>query len=263
MNSKKIIIPAVVLGSLVLTSAVWVTNASADYEGNYPPMIQKLVEHFGLNTDEVDQILEEAHQERHEQMQAQFEERLNQAISNGQITEEQKQLILDKHEEMYQNKQDFMNLSPEEKRTKMQEHKEEMQAWAEENGIDMSQFMPFGKGEGKGFGGGMRLGETCGAVTGALMVLGLRYGSGDCDTAEGRAPVSARVVEFSDRFKKRNGALTCRDLLGCDISTAEGMKQAQEQNLFKTTCVKMVENAAEILEEMETESQQRTESDCQ
>ena len=64
------------------------------------------------------------------------------------------------------------------------------------------------------------------------------------------AEVYARVGDFADRFRQRNGSNTCRELLGCDISTADGLKQAQEQNLFKTTCVKMVEDAAEILELM-------------
>ena len=116
---------------------------------------------------------------------------------------------------------------------------------------------------GAGFAGGMRLGETCGAVTGAFMVLGLRHSATDCNKAAGRAEVYTRVADFADRFKKRNGSFTCRDLLGCDISTAEGLKQAQAQNLFKTTCVKAVEDAAEILEEMESGSQARTERDSQ
>jgi C_GCAxxG_C_C family probable redox protein len=101
-----------------------------------------------------------------------------------------------------------------------------------------------------GFAGGMRLGETCGAVTGAYMVLGLRHCSEGCETSSGRAEVYQCVVDFADRFKLRNGSVSCRELLGCDISTSEGMEQAQEQNLFKTTCVKMVTDAAEILEEM-------------
>ena len=104
-----------------------------------------------------------------------------------------------------------------------------------------------------GFAGGMRLGETCGAVTGAFMVLGLRHASENCDKAAGRADVYARVVEFGKRFQSRNGSIVCRELLGCDISTPEGMKQAQERNLFKTTCVKMDQDAATILEEMESQ----------
>ena len=101
-----------------------------------------------------------------------------------------------------------------------------------------------------GFVGGMRLGEACGAVTGALMVLGLRHASADCDTPAGRKAAYDRVVEFADRFKVLNGSVVCRELLGCDISTAEGMRQAEQQELFKTTCVKMVQDAAAILEEM-------------
>lgn len=112
-----------------------------------------------------------------------------------------------------------------------------------------------------GFAGGMRLGETCGAVTGAFMVMGLRHCSTDCNTPGGRAEVYARVVDFADRFRQRNGSISCRELLGCDISTADGMKQAREQNLFNTTCVKMVEDASEILEEMEMESQPKAGAD--
>ena len=75
------------------------------------------------------------------------------------------------------------------------------------------------------------------------MVLGLRHCSTDGGTPAGRSEVYARVVDFAGRFKQRNGSLTCRDLLGCDISTAEGLKQAKEQNLFKTTCLQMVKDA--------------------
>ncbi len=104
-----------------------------------------------------------------------------------------------------------------------------------------------------GFAGGMRRAETCGAVTGAFMVLGLRHTGDHCEVAQGRAEVYRRVVEFAKKFQERNGSIVCRELLGCDISTPEGMKQAQERNLFQTTCVKMVEAAAEILEGMEAE----------
>ena len=103
-----------------------------------------------------------------------------------------------------------------------------------------------------GFAGGMRHGDSCGAVTGAFMVLGLRHGSTDCDRPDGRAEVYGQVVDFANRFRQRNGSVCCRELLGCDISTPEGMKQAREQNLFMTTCVQMVRDAAEILEEMES-----------
>ena len=101
-----------------------------------------------------------------------------------------------------------------------------------------------------GFGGGMRRGDTCGAVTGALMVLGLRYGPKDVSDASAKNDVYSRVTEFCRRYEARWDSIICRELLGCDISTEEGMKKARENNLFKTVCPRMVRTAVEILEEM-------------
>ncbi len=101
-----------------------------------------------------------------------------------------------------------------------------------------------------GFGGGMgRNAEICGVVSGALMVLGLCYGGCNADS-ETKEAVYARVRQFTERFKTRNQSLVCRDLLGCDIGTPAGLEQARQKKLFATTCVKLVRDAAEILEEM-------------
>jgi len=101
-----------------------------------------------------------------------------------------------------------------------------------------------------GFGGGMGCtADTCGAVTGAFMVLGLRYGN----TVPVRSAKEAAyqwVRQFSERFKGRHGSLRCRDLLGCDISTPEGFQVALNRKLFSTVCPKVVQDAAEILEEL-------------
>ncbi len=101
-----------------------------------------------------------------------------------------------------------------------------------------------------GFGGGMRRGDTCGAVSGALMVIGLRYGPKNVTETSAKNDVYSKVTEFFLRFESRCGYINCRDLLGCDISTDEGMKQARENDLFKTVCPRMIHTAAEILEEM-------------
>ena len=96
------------------------------------------------------------------------------------------------------------------------------------------------------FGSGMRKGEVCGACTGALMALGLKYGDSKTKSDE--------VCEkFLDEFKNANGSYICNDLLGCDISTEEGVKFARENNLFKDFCPKMVESAAEIVEKLISE----------
>ncbi len=99
-----------------------------------------------------------------------------------------------------------------------------------------------------GFGSGMRMGETCGAVTGAFMVLGLASCGASCTTAAARQPACDAVTSFASEFRRRHGTLVCRDLLGCDVSTPEGAAAAREQNLFSTRCVDLVRGAAELLE---------------
>jgi C_GCAxxG_C_C family probable redox protein len=99
-----------------------------------------------------------------------------------------------------------------------------------------------------GFAGGMKMAETCGAVTGAFMVLGLAWGGPDCRTADGRKAAHDAVVAFTQAFRARHGSLTCRDLLGCDISTPDGLQAARDRNAFKTDCTSFVRDAATLLE---------------
>ncbi len=100
------------------------------------------------------------------------------------------------------------------------------------------------------FGGGMGgLGEVCGAVTGALVVIGLRYGHKEAKDRETKAKTYARARDFAGRFRSRHGALCCRELLGCDLTTPEGMAKARQQGLFTELCPRLVRTAAEILED--------------
>ena len=101
-----------------------------------------------------------------------------------------------------------------------------------------------------GFAGGMRRGATCGAVTGAYMVLGLAHAGADCDTLVGRQTVYAAVRSFGEQFRERNGSLECRELMGCDISTPEGHQRAVEQLLFVTRCPAFVRDAVELVAEL-------------
>lgn len=112
-------------------------------------------------------------------------------------------------------------------------------AFSEELGLSKEQALKIGAC----FGSGMRKGEVCGACTGALMALGLKYG-------ESKAKSDEVCNKFLDEFKKENGSIICRDLLNCDISTEEGVAFALENNLFREFCPKMVESAAKIVDEM-------------
>jgi C_GCAxxG_C_C family probable redox protein len=101
------------------------------------------------------------------------------------------------------------------------------------------------------FGGGMgHMGHVCGAVTGAFMVIGLKYGKTRPEDNEIRDKAYSLVQEFTRRFESRNGSIICRELLGCDISTPVALEMAREKGLFETLCPRLVQNAAEIIEEI-------------
>jgi len=150
MESKKIIILAIALGILTLASVAGTRAIYAQDSNGYPSIVQKLVERFNLDAGEVQKVFDEVRGERHQEMQARFEERLNQAVSESEITEEQKQAILDKKAEMQEKCEEMKDLSWEERRTVMEEHREEMKTWAEENGIEMWQLFGGMKGFRKG-----------------------------------------------------------------------------------------------------------------
>ena len=119
-------------------------------------------------------------------------------------------------------------------------------AFASECGLTEEQALKLGAC----FGSGMRKGEVCGACTGALMVLGMKYGQFDLSDNESRAKSGSMAVKFLDEFEKRKGSYVCRDILGCDLRTEEGSNYARSNGLFRTLCPEMVRTAAEILTEM-------------
>lgn len=100
------------------------------------------------------------------------------------------------------------------------------------------------------FGGGARSGQICGAVSGALMVLGLKYGHCHSDNQEEKSRAYNLAVEFNKRFSKKNNSIVCKDLLGYDLTVPDEMAVIKEKKLFKTVCPKMVADAVEILEQL-------------
>ncbi|NLG65926.1 MAG: C_GCAxxG_C_C family protein [Actinobacteria bacterium] len=98
-----------------------------------------------------------------------------------------------------------------------------------------------------GFGGGMGMAETCGVVTGAVMLIGLAYCDDACGTRERRAAAHAAIASFMAEFRRRHGTLVCRELLGCDVSTPEGALLAKERGL-SAKCEEFVRSAAEIVD---------------
>ena len=95
------------------------------------------------------------------------------------------------------------------------------------------------------------MGETCGAVTGAFMVIGLLNHARQGDSrGEIKERLYGCVQDFVKEFKSRNKSIKCKDLLGCDLSTPEGRKTFKKKDLINTSCVKYVQDAAEIIEKL-------------
>lgn len=101
---------------------------------------------------------------------------------------------------------------------------------------------------GTSFGGGARNGELCGAVSGALMVLGLKYGHYDASDNEQKSRAYSIAVQYTNRFKEANGSVVCRELLSYDLTKPEEMACIKEKGLFGKVCPQAIKSAVEILE---------------
>ena len=102
-----------------------------------------------------------------------------------------------------------------------------------------------------GFGGGMgKQQETCGAVTGAIMVLGLLKGEDVNNNDELKAAAYGSVKELIHAFTAEYKSTKCMDLIGCDLNTPEGSAKFKEDKIMETTCAGCVKKAVEIVEDL-------------
>lgn len=102
-----------------------------------------------------------------------------------------------------------------------------------------------------GFGGGMgKTQSTCGAVTGAIMVLGIMQGEKASDNDELKAGAYSSVKELTARFTEEFGTSSCRELTGCDFNTDSGNEKFKEKDIMKQVCAPCVKRAVEIVEQI-------------
>ena len=111
--------------------------------------------------------------------------------------------------------------------------------WADELGYAEDELMRMAAA----FAGGMFRGDTCGAVTGALMAIGLACGDDPERTAE-------KTAQFQAAFLDRFGATACRELLGYDFSVPGELEKARESGKMLSDCADYVRFAAETLQEL-------------
>lgn len=113
-------------------------------------------------------------------------------------------------------------------------------AFADDFGLDKNLALKIANG----FGGGIaRNQHVCGAVSGAIMLIGLKYGKTESADSPSHEKTYETVNRFIDKFTKKNGAINCFDLLGCKLP------EAREKGLFASLCSNYVRDAAVILED--------------
>ena len=143
VDSKHKIFLPVFLALAIFTVAILATKVKAQEAVNYPPIVQKIADKFNLNVSEVAGVFDEERDERRAEMFAYFAEHLNDLVAEGKLTEEQKEAVLDKHEELQSSMEGLGGLSREERKAKMLEVHNSFKSWAEEQGIDLSSIGPF------------------------------------------------------------------------------------------------------------------------
>ena len=134
-----------------------------------------------------------------------------------------------------------------------------MGAYAEECGLEVDQAMRLASS----FGGGMgRMREVCGAVSGMLMVIGLKQGYHDLGCKAQKDQHYARVQALAAEFKSKTGSIICRELLGLPKGADAPVSDVRTAEYYrKRPCEALVELAAQIVGEHLNAEPKR--SDCE
>jgi len=125
-------------------------------------------------------------------------------------------------------------------------------AFCEEDGLDAQTAFRLATG----FGGGARCGDVCGAVSGAILAIGLKCGFYIENDMKQKAYCYQKTDEFIQKFKDLYGSVLCRDLLGVDIRTSADRAKPEAKVAVNAICPGVVETAARVLEGMGFESGQ-------
>lgn len=144
--NKKLAIFFPIFAAVMISGALWSTNQVNAETSDPISIIDRIAEKFNLNRDEVQQVFDEAKIEHQDMMQERLINALNEAVSEGKITSEQKEAILEKHNEIMANREAMMeemkNMTPEERRFAMQNRGEDLREWAQNQGINLDEIMP-------------------------------------------------------------------------------------------------------------------------
>jgi hypothetical protein len=154
--TKKSMITVVAVGVLS-GGLVIATSAFAQTPGQNPQnsLVQVIANKFHLNTSDVQSVFDQNKQQMQAKGEANYETYLQNLVNSGKITQEQEQLLLNKHKElisqMQSNMQKFRTMTPAERKAQMQSTMQDLQNWAKQNNINVQYLRPMGPGH-RGFG---------------------------------------------------------------------------------------------------------------
>ena len=124
-------------------------SAATDSARPESSLVQKIATKFNLKTEDVQAVFDEVKTERKAEMDQRINDRLSEAVANGELSQEQADKITAKRAELSAtreaNREAWTTMSSEERRTLLQEQRDSLKAWAEENGIEM-RWLSIGKG---------------------------------------------------------------------------------------------------------------------
>ena len=119
--------------------------------------------------------------------------------------------------------------------------------YAEEFGIDRTSALKISCGFGAGMG---RRQDVCGAVSGAILLVGCKHGKTIREDNAANELTYKLVRELSDKFIAKHGSISCKELLGCNLLTSEGQQFFTENNFKELKCSRYVHDASELAEAM-------------
>lgn len=158
MNKKKLIAAAV--ASLGIATVVGVGTVGAQTQTGQT-LADKIATKFNVNKNDVQQVIDQDHEDHRTQMEQKYETRLQQAVTAGKLTTEQKDKLIAKHKELESSRQadreSFKNKTEAERKAAMDAKKAELEKWAKDNNVPIEYLMPGRAGRGPGMGMGHRM----------------------------------------------------------------------------------------------------------
>jgi hypothetical protein len=143
--NRNLILPVITLG-IVGATLIGINSTLAQCPADPSSLVQKLAKKFNLKEADIQQVFNEDITEHKTQMHQRIEERLTQAVKDGELTEAQKQAIIAKQQELEKefvaHKDNFKDMAPEQRRAEMEKRHSELEAWAKANGLE-GKFMMF------------------------------------------------------------------------------------------------------------------------